>query len=506
MYIVTAKEMCDIDQYTIGEIGMDSKLLMENAGREISRKIEALTDKTMQITIVAGGGKNGGDGFSAARTLLNKGYRVQVIQAVLDEKITGDTHVFRHFYIQCGGMVVKETQSKALEAFIRDSDVIVDAFIGTGVKGMLRDPAAGIVRKMNEQGKYIISVDIPSGLPADEGVTDFEAVRADFTIVISNPKRSAFVQHTAPYYGNWEAVEIGLPSAILKKYENRCVLTAEQFERTMPKRNRYAHKGNHGKGLVIGGNKEMPGALLMTVKAALKTGAGLITAGTVRQVINAVVSQCPEATYMELAEKDGFLTNDKLASVADYDGIALGIGLGRNDMTGELVKDVISRANAPVVLDADGLYHIRNDLDMLQRHTESPVILTPHPGEMAMLLHISVQALLEAPFHYVTAFAKKHGVYVVLKGAYTIIAAPDGKQAVSTSGNPGLAKGGSGDVLTGIILAMVMQEQSVFTALCNACFVHGKSAELLTANAHSYYDLMASDVIQGIPDVYRTFL
>src|SRR5690625_3681047 len=165
----------------------------------------------------------------------------------------------------------------------------------------------------------------------------------------------------------------------------------------------------------------------------------------------------------------------------------------------------MSQATCPRVIQADGLYHLRHELTILQARTGARTILTPHPGEMAVPRNISREPLPEAPFQHALAFAETHQVYVILKGAYTIITAPDGKQAVSTAGNPGLAKGGSGDVLTGIVLAMVMQEQSVFQALCNACFIHGTSADLLVEESHSYHDVMASDVIEGISKVYRTF-
>src|SRR5699024_9424068 len=209
--------------------------------------------------------------------------------------------------------------------------------------------------------------------------------------------------------------------------------------------------------------------------------------------------------YLSIPEKNAFSGNGHPIPTENYDAIALGTGMGRHDETRALVNDIVRQANCPLVIDADGLYHLKNDLTMLQTRTGAPTIITQHPGEMAMLLNISIEALLEAPFQHALAFAETHQVFVILKGTYTIITAPDGKQAVNTTGNPGLAKGGSGDVLTGIVLAMVMQDQSVFQALCNACFIHGTSADLLVEESHSYHDVMASDVIEGISKVYRTF-
>src|SRR5690625_874149 len=470
--------MYDIDRYTMQEIGIEGKLLMENAGREVCKRLETILEENKLITILVGAGNNGGDGFVIARTLLNQMHNVHVVQVVPDEKITGDALYHKNVFLNCGGSVVYVEQAQDIAELVTHADLIIDAMVGIGIKGVLREPVSAIVTMINEGPAYVISVDIPSGLPADEGESNFKSVQADYTVIIGAPKISAFLQHTAPYYGKWEVVSIGIPLPVFQKHADRHVITAEQFKKNMPKRNKYSHKGSHGKGLIVGGSPEMPGSLIMSVKAALKAGAGLITAGTYRKVISAIASQCIEATYLSIPETNAFSGNDHPITVENYDAIALGMGMGRHDETRVLVSDITRQANCPLVIDADGLYHLKNDLTMLQTRTGAPTIITPHPGEMAMLLNISVKALMEAPFQHALAFAETHQVYVILKGRYTIIIAPDGKQAVSTAGNPGLAKGGSGDVLTGIVLAMVMQDQSDFQALCNACFMHCTTSDL----------------------------
>ena len=503
MYIVTAKEMYDIDDYTIGEIGVDGKLLMESAGRAISEKIESIIEKPNSIRVLAGAGNNGGDGFVIARTLRNKGYVADIIQVVANEKITGDALYHKQIYEKVYGKVPLLGDVDGLQDLVNHADIVVDAMIGIGMKGKLREREAAIVSLLNQSKALVIAVDIPSGLPADEGITDFTAVQADHTIVVGAPKMSAFLQHTASFYGIWESVEIGIPPQVFQTIANRYVWTDDHFKRTMPIRSRYAHKGDHGRGMVIGGSSEMPGALLMAIKAALKAGSGLITAGTSEKVKQMIASECVEAMYKTISAKDGWLTNSTPISVNDYDAIAIGIGMGRNPETEELVKRVIEEAACPLIIDGDGLTHVKTHGETLKKRTH-PTIVTPHPGEMAMLLDISIAALLTSPFHYSALFAKQYGVFVVLKGAYTIITEPSGQQAVSLTGNPGLAKGGSGDVLTGVTLAMVMQDQSIFQALSNACYVHGKAADIAVAANHSYYDLLATDVIHYISQVYRT--
>lgn len=247
----------------------------------------------------------------------------------------------------------------------------------------------------------------------------------------------------------------------------------------------------------------MPGSITMTVRAALRTGAGLITAATSERVINRIAPRNVEATYLTLGETNGVLNNDKPVPADAYDAIALGIGMGRSKETQALVHQVMEKAPGPVVVDADGLHHVKADLAILENRT-NPTVFTPHPGEMAMLLGLEVTELLAKPFAYSKEFARKYQVYLVLKGNHTIITAPDGTQAVNPTGNPGLAKGGSGDVLTGMILAMVMQKQEIFPALCNACYLHGLTADRLVDKEHSYHDLLASDVIEGIADAYRS--
>ncbi|GAB3045330.1 NAD(P)H-hydrate dehydratase [Virgibacillus ainsalahensis] len=504
MYIVTAKEMYDIDHYTMQEIGLDGKILMENAGRSICQKVEAIIGEKRTITILVGSGNNGGDGFVIARTLINKVYEIHVVQVVPDKKITGDALYHKNLFLQCGGSVTVVQEGNVFSKRLVESEVIIDAMVGIGINGKLREPFAEIVSLINESPAYVISVDIPSGLPADEGIMDFQAVQADDTYVIGAPKMSAFLQHTARYYGRWEQVDIGFPDAAFLQYVNRQVWNAAEYLRTMPKRSPYTHKGKHGKGLVIGGSTQMPGSIAMTVNAALKAGAGLITAGTSEKVIQMIASRCVEATYLSLSETKGYLNADNLIATDKYNAIALGVGMGQSEETTKLVERVCSEMDGPVVIDADGLSHIKSNLPEMKGR-QQPAILTPHPGEMAMLMDISIPEVLSKPFYYSAGFAEKYNVYVVLKGTYTVITAPDGRQAVNTTGNPGLAKGGSGDVLTGIILAMVMQDQSIFQALCNACFVHGRSADLMVEDSNAYPDLMASDVIEGISKVYRTF-
>ncbi|MDY0395460.1 NAD(P)H-hydrate dehydratase [Virgibacillus halophilus] len=502
MFIVTAKEMYDIDHCTMEKIGF-GKLLMENAGRAVAEKVRQKVNAADKILIVVGPGNNGGDGYVIARTLQNEQYRVSVLQVVPDQKLSEQVQFFKQLYLACNGTCLLLDDSAEWKQVISEADVVIDSLLGIGVDGLVREPLASVIAFINEKGGKIVSVDIPSGLPADEGAEAFTSIQADETIVIAAPKTSVFLPHTANYYGNWEVVSIGHPQTLIS--ENAACFVADDvfFRTTMPKRDVNSHKGDHGKGLVIGGCDNMPGSFAMTVRAALRTGAGLMTAVSTEKVIDRIACLSPEAMYQIGASEKGHLIADDLP-LDDKDGVAFGIGVGRETKTAALLESVLQETTCPLIIDGDGLYLLQNQLARLKQRNE-PTILTPHMGEMARLLEMDISDLTRSPFRYAREFAEEHHVYVVLKGKYTIITSPDGNQAVSTTGNPGLAKGGSGDVLTGIILAMMMQSQSIFQSLCNACFVHGMSADLQVQSGHSYHDLLATDVIEGIASVYRTF-
>ena len=262
--------MYDIDHYTMHEIGMDGKLLMENAGRAVSDKVMQVVGAKDRISVFVGSGNNGGDGFVIARTLLDKGYRVQVIQIVPDEKVKDDALYHKRLFINCDGRVITVLQGSTIRKIVDQSVIVIDAMLGIGVKGNLREPFLEIATIINQSDVCVISVDIPSGLPADEGAESFTSIVADYTFIIGAAKQSAFIEKTASYYGKWEVLAIGFPHSAFRKYTERRKWTEKEFQNTLPSRGLNAHKGNHGKGLIIGGNAEMPGAIQWRQSLRLK--------------------------------------------------------------------------------------------------------------------------------------------------------------------------------------------------------------------------------------------
>lgn len=505
VYIVTAKEMYVLERIAIEDFGIPAPALMYSAGLEIARHLTATFKKDSRFTVICGYGNNGGDGFVVATALLSKGYSVQVVQLVQEKTMKQDVLRYKNVYLKSGGVLVQLSKAEELKPLLENTDVVVDALLGIGVNGRPKADVASMIETINESVSTIVSIDIPSGLPTDCVNEEILAVQAHKTYVLGAYKMSRFIPITAPFYGETELLDFGLPSSVYNNFEKRCISTREAVHTSLPKRDAFSHKGSHGKGLIIGGSRYMPGSISMTTEASLRTGAGLIQVATVEAAIPIIATVCREAMYVPLDGEDT-ITGENGLELADVDVLAIGPGMGRSIKTGIFFKDILRKVETPIVIDADGLYHLQNELPELKSKRQS-IVLTPHPKEMANLLNISVKSLLADPFTMTANFCKEYGVFCLLKGKYTIISSPDGRQKVNLTGNPGLAKGGTGDVLTGIVLGLMLQnETDLFQTLCNACYIHGKSADLLTEQTHAEQDLMATDVISGLGAVYRSFI
>ena len=503
MDIVTAQEMYEWDQVAIESAGIEGKILMESAGRAAADVIERRIPEHHKVVVLIGAGNNGGDGFVIARTLLNRGYEVEAWQVAADEKISGDAKVHKEIFLASGYSLFQLNDWDTLTQSLEKADVIVDAMLGIGAKGPLRSPFNEIVELVNKQNSCRIAVDLPTGVPADEGIEEFDGVRADLTVVIAALKVSAVLQHTRPFYGEIEMVEIGLPVRKLRHPE-RLVWQRHDVKRSLPERMTNSHKGSHGKGLMVGGSDLMPGSIAMSAKAALRSGAGLLTVATAKEVIPSVSSYVQEATFLAMNETAGKITGHTEGDLHGFDAAAVGMGLGRHTEAQELIEELLELIEAPLLIDADGLFHLKELLDKVDQRPY-PTILTPHPGEFARLLGEPIKTIMQSPFAYCRSFARKHRVYLVLKGPATIITSPEGKQRVDLTGNAGLAKGGTGDVLSGILLAMVLQSESILDGISNGCFIHGTTAELLTDEQRAMRDLLATDVVEGLSQTFRTF-
>lgn len=507
MQVVTKDEMYTIDREAM-QLGLHGEMLMENAGQAATTNLVSRLSGDERILVVIGKGNNGGDGFVIARMLKSYGYVMEVWLAIEKKEISGDAEKAMHVY-ERSGYEVQSIHEKGIQAFkeaLAESTHIVDALLGIGMKGKLKSPYKEIISLINkEQNKHVIAIDLPSGLTADSGECS-EAIRADETISIHHSKLSAYTYPSRLYYGEIYVVNIGIPPIVSERVnEKRFVWTAEDVMRTFPNRNPDAHKGDNGKGLLVGGSKAMSGAIVMSAKAALRSGSGLLTIAMPEEASVPVASNVIEAMYTPCPSKNGqFIGELQLADDVQFDAIAVGPGMGRDEGSRLIVQQLLEK-DVPLLIDADGLYHLTELLDGLKAR-KVPTIVTPHEGEMARLLGLTPREVKANRFQLSRQFALTYGVYVVLKGPFTICTTPLGEQFINPTGNAALAKGGSGDVLTGIILSFIMQHSSLQAAICNAVFVHGLVAEELVATKHSPIDVIASDLIDSLPQVYRSIV
>ncbi|MTT33144.1 NAD(P)H-hydrate dehydratase [Terrilactibacillus sp. BCM23-1] len=492
MHIVSQEEMQALDRYTMDVIGLEGKVLMENAGQGIFRCLISKLKAQDQIAVIIGKGNNGGDGFVVARYLQNHNFATDVWLVEDQHLIKGDAAYHMNVFLNSGGKINGIiSDSHHFKEHLSNYTVIVDAILGTGIKGCPRKAYLDVIHLINQAKARVVSIDLPSGVLANGEPFSHEAVYAKETLTLQYPKLCMYTQPAATFFGETDVIQIGIPKkAISHQGLKRRVWTKEDVKHTLPVRDPFSHKGTHGKGLLIAGSQDMPGAAILSATSALRSGIGLLWLSIADKAKQTVCSRLPEVLF-ESRESTDF---------SKYKGIAIGPGLGRSEDGEALLAQVLGEKDIPLVIDADGLYHLTNHLSTLKTH-QAPVVLTPHPGEMATLTGKSIKEVENDRFGISETFAKEHGVYLVLKGRNTIITSPSGEQVVNVSGNPALAKGGSGDVLTGIIFAFLLQHENPLNAISNAVYVHGAAADQLVKTNHSLLDVLASDLSLTIPTV-----
>ena len=492
-----------MDRHVIETFGLPGAVLMENAGMKVTEELLGMTrDKpATRFVVFAGAGNNGGDGFVIARRLHDEGKSCMLI-VVNRTSIEGDAKIHYDVYRnrKLPMVVFDEQLIPELTQLIREDVIIVDAMLGTGFTGEVREPIRTLIEWINESGKPVVSVDIPSGVDSDTGEVAHMAVRADYTITLVAPKKGFFLRQGPHYIGRWKAVDISVPLSIMDELaiESPQVITEKLARAALPKRPKDGHKGTFGHVLVLGGSMSYVGAPIFSAKAALHTGAGLVTLGVPEGIYPMAASRLPEALFWPMEDKHGHFGVKpwKEKSFERYDVVAVGPGLGRFERGEEWMESMWNSLNGQaVVLDADGLYLSRHLLDTIGRY-DGTVVFTPHPGEMAALLHMTVAEVERNRLDIARQFATEHRLYLVLKGHRTIIATPEGKLFINPIGGDVLGKGGSGDVLTGFIASFLAQGAEPEKALVAAAYLHAAAGEV-QAEIHSNYGVTAPDIIEG---------
>ncbi len=513
MRLVYAQEMQALDRYTIEDFGIPGLILMENAGRGTAEIIlnRYPQEASRGVLIVCGPGNNGGDGFVIARHLFQRGFPVKVFSLAPGEKFHGDALVNYRVAKGLGlieGYILDEQDLPSLEAALKEVGLLVDAIFGTGLAREVTGRFARVIEILNRAGKPIVAVDIPSGLSADSGRPLGIAVRATLTATMALPKVGQVIYPGKEYVGELEIVDISMPAALIEKLAPSRFLLEEGFAaKNLRPREPDTHKGTYGHLAVLAGSRGKTGAAILTCLGALRGGAGLVTLvcpQSLNHIFETALTEAmtyplPHETPEESLSHQAF--QEILQFLEDKEAVSLGPGFGLHRDTMELTQKLVSSLELPMVVDADGLTALSGELYHFKR-APGPRVITPHPGEMARLLLVGKDEIQNDRLGAARYTARETGAVVVLKGAATVIAAPDGREAVNTTGNPGLASGGSGDVLTGLIGAFLAQGYEAFLAACLGVFFHGLAADIL-ASRKGPFGYLAREVAEALPQAFK---
>ena len=510
MKLVTGETMQSIDRRAIDEFGVPGIELMEHAGASCAEHIDAVygMEQVLKAVVVAGKGNNGGDGHVIARVLQEKGWEVEVLLLALPAEISGDalTNLDR----LAPGVVfpcptIEELVRQAWR--LSEATVIVDAIFGTGLKNAVTDLQAAAIDLVNRAGRPILAVDIPSGVHAGTGEILGCAIQAERTVTFAVPKLGHMLAPGADCCGRLLVVDIGIPAEVIDAAPGVEMIDLGAVAPLLQPRPRSAHKGTFGHCLLVAGSIGKSGAAALAANSTVRSGAGLVTAA-VPASINAIMEiKTTEAMTVPIPDQEsGYLPEGAFAQLcdlaADRDVVVIGPGLSLQPTTAALVQALVRKLDKPLVIDADGLNALAQAPDILKSTPSSTIILTPHPGEMARLVGISVTEVEADRIGLAARFAAESGTYLVLKGARTVIAAPDGRLAINTSGNPGMASGGMGDVLSGVLAALLAQGFDPWNACCLGVFAHGLAGDRV-ADDKGEMGMSAGDLQEQLPLTFK---
>lgn len=492
-----AETMKKIDEFCIQELKIPSIVLMENAAFKVAKNVD---DNVKNILIVCGTGNNGGDGFAAARQLYKKDKNVTVALIGDAEKMSSDCKVNYEIINNMKLNIINISRREDISYFkdmLNKSEIIIDAIFGTGINRNIEGIFSEIISEINNSKKYILSIDVPSGLNSDNGLIMGNAIRANKTVSFEVYKTGFLKYETDAYTGDILVENIGIPEFVLDKFcDDNFILDENIIKKGIVRRNKYSHKGDYGKVIIFAGSVGYSGAAYISTEASVKTGSGLVTLCTNREIQNVLSEKLVEAMTVAYDEEEKINTLIESSSV-----VAVGPGMGNNEVTLDILKKVICTSKSPIVIDADGINVLKDNISLLSNKV-APVVITPHLGEMARLTNMSIEEIKGNRIEIAKDFARQFDVIVLLKGYNTVIT--DGKfTAVNSTGNSAMASGGMGDCLTGMIASFIGQNYHPFKAACMAAYIHGYCGETLSKKMFS---VTASDIIKEIPYSIKTFI
>ncbi|MGQ9477039.1 MAG: NAD(P)H-hydrate dehydratase [Candidatus Bipolaricaulia bacterium] len=523
MKVLTGTQMAELDRLA-QEMGLDVLVLMENAGRSVAQALAERVDlEGKRVVVLAGKGNNGGDGLVAARHLLSLGTAVRAF--ILGERGRLSPQAARNaMVLERAGAEVAYLPDEAslglaggLEAQLEWADVIVDALLGLGIQGPVRGYYAKAIELINAAKAFVVAVDLPSGLEADTGQVSGPCVRADLTVTMGLPKLGLLLYPGREFAGEIAVGEVGYPRSLIEGFDSRLeLIDRELVQRLLPKRRAYSHKGDYGKVFVLAGSRGYTGAAALAAEAALRAGAGLVTLGFPASLDPVMETKLTEVIKHPLPEADGSLAFAALEEIERalqaqlQDVLALGPGLSRRPETARLVKELVKRVSPslPIVIDADGLNNLSDEPGLIREAAakggEGRLVLTPHPGELSRLSKQTIAEIEADRVGAARSFATEYNVVLALKGVPTVVALPDGRCYLNSTGNSGLASGGSGDVLTGLIAGLMGQGLKPWEAAVCGVFLHGLIADRLKPETGER-GMIAGDLVRKLPEVLREF-
>jgi NAD(P)H-hydrate epimerase len=507
MRVLNGDQMREADRRTIQDIGVPSSVLMENAGRQVVSAMEAAFDglPEARVAVLAGRGNNGGDGFVIARVLSQAGIDVQVYLVGTAADVRGDARLNLDILRRLGFDVIEIRTSQDWElhgAAVLRRDIVVDALFGTGLKTPLHGLSETIVQDLNASAVPVVAVDLPSGLSADDPAPIGPVVEASLTVTFGAPKLPLTLPPGEYVAGSVVVADIGIPLGVIDDLPGPRIesVLADDARALVKERARDAHKGAFGHVLIAAGSRGKTGAAHLGAVAALRSGAGLVTVATPSSCLPIVASMGAEYMTIALAELPDGTASRAAADIVigkAHDVIAIGPGIGTGPDQQAFVHALLERSTRPLVLDADALTVVSASPAVLRGTPDRPVIITPHPGEMARLAGLTAADVQRQRLNISRDFATVHHVYVILKGYRTLVATPEGVVYINPTGNPGMATGGSGDVLTGMVAGWLAQGLGVTAACLLAVYLHGAAGDLAAAE-FGEAAMTAGDIIAAI--------
>lgn len=510
MILLSAAESRELDRLSQAKYGIPSFLLMTRAGEAVARAVTRHWPDAIAggVLVVAGKGSNGGDGLVAARKLHQGGEKVHVMLLARAADLAGDAAHAHSEYVAAGGEVIEFADADALKD--ADAEVVIDALLGTGLNAEVRGPMRAAIEAINGLNRPIVSIDLPSGLSADTGAVMGAAVKSTITVTFGYPKYGHVSYPGAALCGELEVADIGFASAAVEEIAppGRLIERAEATCLIAP-RDVNTHKGTYGHSLIVAGGRGKSGAAILVARGALRSGAGLVTAAIPECIAPIVAGGQPELMTEPMPDRDGHFSATEtisrlLALLEGKTALIAGPGIGMSEDSRDLIHWLINQAVAParpLLIDADGLNALALIGPSILKSATGPVVLTPHPGEMARLLGTTNAAVNADRIGAARKLADLTGAHVLLKGARSVISNPSGSIRINSSGNPGMATGGMGDVLAGIVGALMGQGIAADAALTLGVYIHGFAADRL-ATRIGRFGYLAGDVSAELPAAF----